>query len=76
MTDQESLPSRTIMAFRHPGDEWDGYAALIVAAYVDHTLSTVKEHDARKVTISFTPFPRPPSVAETEQQIRDLLNKI
>ena len=71
----EELPSRSMMAFRHPGDEWDGYAALIVAAYVDHTLSTTEEHDARNVTISFTAFPRPPSVAETEQQIQDLLNK-
>ena len=54
----EELPSRTMMAFRHPGDEWDGYAALIVAAYVDHTLSTAKEHDARKTVISFSPSPR------------------
>ena len=46
----EELPSRSMMAFRHPGDEWDGYAALIVAAYVDHTLSTVKEHNDKTRT--------------------------
>ncbi len=50
MTEDEELPSRTVMAYRHPGDEWDGYADLIVDAYVDHTLSTEAEHNDKTTT--------------------------
>ena len=43
--DLGELPSRTVMAFRHPGYEWDNYAAIIVAAYTSGTLRTEAEYE-------------------------------